>query len=127
MLRKGKLENEIVSQIIKFQRELLGKGPSDAQAFIIEDMIILRLKGVLTTEEKHLAQTDQGRQVVKQMRQILRENFAADAEEIIARITGCSVISSHCDISTKTGERVEIYILDRNLEDRFKPETSKSG
>lgn len=120
MMKKGKLESEIVNQIVKFHRDLIGKGPSDARAYIIEDMVILRLRGVLTTEEKHLVRTDRGRQVVKQMRQILRETFAADFEDVVAKITGCKVISSHSDISTKIGERVEIFILDRNIEIQLK-------
>ncbi|TET80036.1 MAG: DUF2294 family protein, partial [Candidatus Cloacimonadota bacterium] len=30
--------------------------------------------------------------------------------------------SLHTDISTKTGERIIIFTLDRNLEDKFKTE-----
>ncbi len=115
MGKKSRLESDIVNQIVKFQRDLVGKGPSDARAYIIEDMIILRLKGVLTTEEKHLSRTERGRQIVKQMRHTLRETFAAEEEAIIGQITDCEVISSHSDVSTKTGERVEIFILDKKL------------
>lgn len=116
MGKRNQMESEIVNGIIKFQRDLVGKGPSDARAYIIDDMIILRLKGVLTTEERHLAKTERGRQIVKMMRHTLRETFAAEEENIIARITGCEVTSSHSDVSTKTGERVEIFILDKKLE-----------
>ncbi|MGE5417788.1 MAG: DUF2294 domain-containing protein [Acidobacteriota bacterium] len=119
MNKKSKLEQEVTSQIVKFQRELVGRGPEDAKTYIIEDMVVLRLKGVLNTEEKHLARTEKGRQVVKQIRQVLRETYAAEEEEIIAKATGCQVISSHSDISTKTGEKIEIFILDKNLEQQI--------
>ncbi|MGE5405166.1 MAG: DUF2294 domain-containing protein [Candidatus Saccharibacteria bacterium] len=119
MQKKNRLEQEITSQIVKFQRELVGRGPEDAKTYIIEDMIVLRLKGVLNTEEKHLSRTEKGRQVVKQIRQVLRETYASEEEELIAKITGCQVISSHSDISTKTGERIEIFILDKNLEQQI--------
>lgn len=120
MGKKGKLEAEISGAVIKYQRDIIGRGPEDARTYIINDMVVLRLKGVLTVEERHLCSTDRGRQVVKQMRQILRETFAAEVENIIAKLTGCQVISSHSDVSTKTGERVEIFILDRNLEAELK-------
>jgi uncharacterized protein YbcI len=113
------LETEITSCLVKLHRELVGRGPEDARTIIIEDMVIVRFKGVLSTEERHLVKTDKGRQIVKQMRQILRENFAQEEERIIAEATGCHVISSHSDISTKTGERVEVFILDENLEKRL--------
>ena len=116
MTRKGKLETDLINQIVKLQREVVGRGPQDARAYIVDDMVIIRLKGVLTTEEKNLAQTEKGRQAVKQIRQILRETYAQDTEKVISDLTGCRMISSHSDISTKTGERLEIFILDKNLE-----------
>jgi uncharacterized protein YbcI len=51
---KKKLEAEISEALIKFQRELIGKGPQEAKTYIVNDMLIARYKGVLTVEEKHL-------------------------------------------------------------------------
>jgi uncharacterized protein YbcI len=79
-------------------------------------MVIVRLKGVLTHEEKTLVKTDKGKRLVKEMRQTIREHFSSDTEALISQITGCKVISSHSDISTKIGEFVEMFILDRDLE-----------
>ncbi|SDF30321.1 DUF2294 domain-containing protein [Sporolituus thermophilus] len=121
-IKKTLLEAEINDAFIKFQRSLIGRGPTEAKTYIIDDMVLIRLKGVLTIEETHLVKTEKGRQVVKQMRQILRETFNEEAENLVARLTGCRVVSSHSDISTKTGERVEIYILDTNLEKRLRDE-----
>ena len=110
------MEADISEAYIKFQREILGRGPQETRTYILKDMVIVRLKGVLTHEEKHLVKTERGRRLVKEMRQILREHYSAETEEIISRLTGCQVISSHSDISTKIGERVEMFILDRDLE-----------
>jgi len=114
--RKGVLEKQLADDVVAFWRRVLGRGPDDARAFILQDMVIVRLKNALTTEEKSLATTDRGRQLVKQARVLLRETYGQDIEAVIAQRTGCQVISGHGDTSTKTGERVEIYILDRNLE-----------
>ncbi len=118
--KKAVLEAAISDSFIKLQRSQVGRGPVETRTYIIEDMVLVRFKGVLTVEETHLAKTDKGRQVVKEMRQILRETFSNQAEELVARLTECKVISSHCDISTKTGERVEIYILENNLEKKLR-------
>ena len=115
-LTKKKLEAEISEALIKFQRDLIGRGPQEAKTYIVEDMVIARFKGVLTVEEKHLVSNDNGRKLVKQMRQVLREMYSQNFEDIVEKQTGCKVLSSHSDISTKTGERIEVFIVNKNLE-----------
>ncbi|WP_312473241.1 DUF2294 domain-containing protein [Neobacillus sp.] len=113
---KKKLEAEISSAFITFQRELLGRGPQEAKTYIVQDMVITRFKGVLTTEEKHLVNHDKGRTLVKKMRQVLREMYSQEYEKIVENLTHCKVLSSHSDISTKMGERIEVFIVDKDLE-----------
>lgn len=114
--RKKKLESEISEAFIKFQRELIGRGPQETRTYIVEDMVITRFKGVLTVEEKHLVENNDGRKLVKKMRQLLREMYSTNYEEIVEKCTGATVYSSHSDISTKIGERIEVFIVDRDLE-----------
>ncbi|MGE5704976.1 MAG: DUF2294 domain-containing protein [Clostridia bacterium] len=113
---KKKIEADLSEAFIKFQRDLLGRGPQEAKTYIVSDMVISRFKGVLTVEEKHLVTHEKGRRVVKEMRQVLREMYSVETEEIVQRITGCNVLSSHSDISTKMGERIEVFVMDRDLE-----------
>ncbi|MED1797012.1 DUF2294 domain-containing protein [Brevibacillus porteri] len=113
---KKKLEAEISEAFIKFQRELIGRGPQEAKTYIVGDMVIVRFKGVLTVEEKHLSSHDKGRRIVKEMREVLREMYSEESEEIVEKLTSCKVLSSHSDISTKMGERIEVYVLDKDLE-----------
>ncbi len=115
-LNKKKLENELSEAFIKLQRDLIGRGPQETKTYIVKDMIIVRSKGALTVEEKHLVKHDNGRKLVKKARQILREMYSENFEEIVERYTECQVLSSHSDISTKTGERIEVFIIDRDLE-----------
>lgn len=115
-MRKGVLEKQLADAVVGFWRQLLGRGPDDAHAFVVQDMVIVRLRNALTAEERSLSQDDRGRQLVKQARVLLREMYGAEIEAIVAEKTGQKVISSHGDISTRTGERVEIYILESNLE-----------
>ena len=113
---KKKLEAEISAAFIKFQRDLIGRGPQEAKTYIIDDMLITRFKGVLTVEEKHLVSHDSGKKLVKKMRSLLREMYTKDYEKIVEHHTECKVLSSHSDISTKTGERIEVFIMDKDLE-----------
>lgn len=115
-LSKKKLENDLSEAFIKLQRELIGRGPQETKTYIVKDMIIVRSKGALTVEEKHLVKDTKGRILVKKARQILREMYSENFEEIVERYTECQVLSSHSDISTKTGERIEVFIVNKDLE-----------
>lgn len=121
---KARMENDISEAYIKFQREILGRGPQETKTYILKDMVIVRLKGVLTHEEKTLVKSEKGKRLVKEMRQTLREHYSSDTEALIAQITGCKVTSSHSDISTKIGEFVKMFIIDRDLEKMIKDQKS---
>ncbi len=110
-----KIESSISEAIIKFEKEYLGRGPKEAKTFILDDMVIVRLKGVLTPAEEQLAKSIDGADLIKKVRMNLLENSRPLLEAIISDITGRSVISLHTDISTKLGERIIVFVVDKNL------------
>ena len=113
---KGQLEAEISSAITKFEKEYLGRGPKEANTYIIKDMILIRLKGVLTPAEQKLAGDNEGAQLIKQMRRRLIESSRPLLEKIIENIIGLNITSLHTDISSRTGERIFVLCLNKNLE-----------
>ncbi|RTR26581.1 DUF2294 domain-containing protein [Robertmurraya yapensis] len=115
-ITKKKLEADISEEFIRLQRDLIGRGPQETRTYILHDMVIVRFKGVLTVEEKHLVASVEGRKLVKHARQLLREMYSKKFEEIVERYTKCKVLSSHSDISTNIGERIEVFVLDKDLE-----------
>ncbi len=119
-LKKGQLEAKISEAMIKFEKEFMGRGPKETDTLIIKDAVLIRLKGVLTPAEEQLAKTSDGADLIKKTRVQLLEVARALLRNIILEITGCQIRSLHSDISTKTGERVIVFVLDQNLESRFK-------
>jgi len=117
---KGQIESQISEAIIKFEKEYMGRGPKETKTYIIKDMIFIRLKGVLTSAEEQLAKTAEGSELIKKTRIQLLEGARFLLENIISDITGYQVKSLHTDISTKTGERIIIFILEQNLEEKHK-------
>ncbi|MBD3315696.1 MAG: DUF2294 family protein, partial [Chitinivibrionales bacterium] len=78
--------------------------------------VITRLKGVLTKAEHGLVKSERssrGRDLIKQVKIELVENGRGILESAIKAITKRKIISIHTDLSTGTGERVIIFILDR--------------
>ena len=117
---KGQIESLISEAIIKFEKEYMGRGPMETKAYIMKDMVFVRLKGVLTPAEEQLSKTAEGAELIKKTRIQLIEGARTLLENIISDITACKVKSLHTDISTKTGERIIVFTLDQNLEGEFK-------
>lgn len=94
----------------------MGRGPDETKTYILGDMVIVRLRGVLTPAEKQLAKSDgslnKGRALIKQVRIELLEKARPLLENIIQNILATKVTSMHTDISTVTGERVIIFTLE---------------
>jgi len=116
---KGQIEAQIGEAIIKFEKDYMGRGPNETKTYIIKDMIFVRLKGVLTLAEEQLAKSAEGAELIKKTRMQLIEGARVLLESMISDITGFQVKSLHTDISTKTGERVIIFTLDQDLEDKI--------
>ncbi len=119
-MTKSQVEGKIGETIIKFEKEYMGRGPTETKTYIINDMVFIRLKGVLTPAEEQLAKTPEGADLIKRTRVQLLEGARLLLQNIILEITKLHLISLHTDISTKTGERVIIFTLEQNLEDKFK-------
>jgi uncharacterized protein YbcI len=115
MLSKGQMEAEISTKIIQFEKEHMGRGPTEAKTFILEDMVLVRLKNVLTPAEHQLAKTHEGKGLIKQVRVQLFENARSLMEELINSVIGASVVSIHSDISTVTGERIIVFVMNRHI------------
>ena len=116
---KGEIEAAIRNAIIKFEQEFMGRGPTDVRAFILRDVILVRLKGVLTQAERQLANNADGIEMVKRMRQNLIAQGREKLCEQINAIAGAKATALFTDIDTTVGERVFVFTLDRDLEAGF--------
>ncbi len=112
MKTQGEIESDISMCMGQFELEYMGRGPKDVHAHLISDLVVVRLKGVLTAAEQHLVKTlanEKGRELLKQVRSHLMEIARPTIEAMIKGITGVGVVSLHHDISTTTGEEVVLF------------------
>ncbi len=110
----GEIEAAICREMSRFMQDCLGRGPKDIHTHLIDDLLAVRLQGVLTTAEQHLIKTlraDKGRDLLKQVRMQLMETARPILESMVKQITGIKVLSLHHDISTVTGEEVVLFTL----------------
>jgi uncharacterized protein YbcI len=109
------MESSIRNAIIKFEQEFMGRGPDDVRAFIVRDLVVVRLKGVLTPAERQLAKTAEGVDMVKRLRQNLIAQGRDKLCEQVSEITGAKILGVFTDIDVQLGERIFAFTVDREL------------
>jgi uncharacterized protein YbcI len=107
---------EFNQAILHFEQDYFGHEHVQAYTYFIKDMILVRVRGILTPAEQKLAESRDGMFNVKDTRRQLFETARPFLEGIVRRVTGCRVISLHTDMSTSSGERIVLFIVDANLE-----------
>lgn len=111
---RGEIEAAIAAGISQFEQEYLGRGPKDVRAFLLGDLVLVRLIGVLTAAEQHLVKAlpaEKGRDLLKQVRTQLIEVARPALMAMIQDVAGIAPVSLHHDISTVTGEEVIVVTL----------------
>ena len=114
MKTQGEIEAAVCEGLSRFEQNYMGRGPKDIHAHLIGDLLVVRLQGVLTAAEQHLATSlpgEKGRDLLKQVRTHLIETARPTMETLIHDATGVKVVSLHHDISTITGEEIVVFSL----------------
>ena len=113
-LTKAESAAAICEGILRFQEEYLGWRSEQIHAHFINDLLVVRIRGVLTLAERQLGKSltpEKGRDLIKQVRKQLLELARPMMESLVHEVAGVKVLSMHHDISTVTGEEVVVFSL----------------
>jgi uncharacterized protein YbcI len=111
---QGEIEAAICAGITQFEQHYMGRGPKSIHAHLIDDLLVVRLTGVLTAAEQQLVKSlspEKGRDLLKQVRTHLIETARPVMEAMVEGVTRVKVLSVHHDISTMTGEELVVFTL----------------
>ena len=114
MKTQGEIEAAICDGISRFEQEYMGRGPKDIHAHLLNDLLVVRLHGVLTAAEQHLVKSlpsETGRDLMKQVRRQLIETARPLLEALVQKVMGAQILGLHHDISTVTGEELVVFTL----------------
>ena len=113
---KEEIEATISEEINRFEQDYMGRSPEDIQVHLLDDLLVIRLRGVLAAAEQHLVKSlpaENGRDLLKQVRSHLIETTRPVMEAMVEKVTGVKILTMHHDICTITGEEVILFTLDR--------------
>lgn len=113
---KGQVESKISEAMSKFEIEQMGRGPEKIKTVIQGDLIVVRLKGFLSTAEKNLAQTKEGVELIKKHRTALFESAITRLESTLRGVIDVEIVSTFSDVSTRTGEKIIVFVCATSVE-----------
>jgi len=130
MRSRGEIEAAVCGAVARFQQDYLGRGPRDIQAHLVDDKLVVHLRGVLSAAEQRLIDSQgdagvRGADLVRQLRSHLVLAGRPVLEALVARATGTTPVNVHHDISTTTGD--ELIVLTLAVAPDFRPSRSKGG
>ena len=94
-ITRGELEAKFTRAIVKVEKEYFGRGPLDTRTFFIDNMIVVRLRGVLTRAEEKISESGESQALVKDARRQLFESSRKILEDLVEEIIGCAVVGLH--------------------------------
>jgi uncharacterized protein YbcI len=113
-MTRGQLEDAVSKTLVRYEREYAGHGPVEARTYLLDDMVVVRLQGVLTVMEKTLIADSKGgwnTYLVKQLRTEWIEKIRGQLTAELAETIGTQIVSLHEDVSTQSGESVFVFVL----------------
>ena len=100
----------------KFLEKQMGEHAEAVTTRITGDTIMIRFRGILPPAERHMVRAQEGMRLIKELKVKLIERAKPLLEVMIKNLTGADVIDIHSDVNLETGERVEIFTLNKDLE-----------
>ncbi|MBU0694545.1 MAG: DUF2294 domain-containing protein [Candidatus Omnitrophica bacterium] len=113
---KQEIESAVSEAMTKFLKEQLGEQAESAVVQVAGDAIIVRFKGVMPPAERFLVKNQEGMKLIKELKEKLIERAKPLLEVMIKNLIDAEVIDIHSSFDPATGERIEIFTLNKNLE-----------
>jgi uncharacterized protein YbcI len=101
----------ISNAVVQLHRRSLGKGPTKAKTYLLDDLVICVLEGGALRIEETLQ--DRGKnEVVHQVRRSLQDALSAEFRAIIERETGRQVRTFMSQFDAEHDIQAEIFVLE---------------
>ena len=107
----GGLLARISNEMVRAQKEFFGKGPTKAKSYMLDDMLIIVLRGGLTTAEKTMLEFGQADQV-RQFRQIFENEMTQRLTDTMERLTGRKIVNYQSQVMFDPDVLVEMFVFD---------------
>jgi uncharacterized protein YbcI len=114
----------ISNEMVRAQKEFFGKGPTQAKSYILDDLLIIVMRGGLTTAEKTMLDFGKPDQV-RQFRQLFENEMTGRLTDMVEQLTGREVAAYQSQIMFDPDVIVEMFVFDRPGEEDARTATAE--
>jgi uncharacterized protein YbcI len=116
----GALNAAIARAVVRYYAEMLGRGPTKAQAFHHDNIIIVVLEDTMTKADRGLVAAGRGDAVLNTKRAV-QEALEPYLRSAIERLSGCKVRAFMSTNHLEPDLVAEVFVLDRPVPGRSAP------
>jgi uncharacterized protein YbcI len=111
----GQLLAEISTKVVGILREHYGRGPMKAKTYVLDDIIVVVMRGAgFTALEKTIMDSGQPQRIVN-MREDFQHMMAARYKDLIKELTGREVVAFLSQAHVDPDITMEIFFIDGPL------------
>ena len=122
--RGQSLLSRISNEMVRAQKEFFGKGPTQAKSYILDDMLIIVMRGGLTTAEQTMLNFGKADQV-RQFRQLFENEMTGRLSQMVEELTGRKVLTYQSQVMFDPDVVVEMFMFDEPADTKARTATGK--
>jgi uncharacterized protein YbcI len=107
----GSLRTAVANAMVGMKKQLYGRGPTAAKAWILDEYVFVVLEGGLTRNEETLL-ADGKEDLVREYRLSFQETVGATAMGAVEELVGRRVLTYHSQIVFDPPRTFEIFVLE---------------
>jgi uncharacterized protein YbcI len=111
----GSLRNALANAMVGMKKQLYGRGPTAAKAWILDDYVFVAMEGGLTRNEETLLADDKA-DLVRSYRLSFQETVAESVMSAVEELIGRRVLTYHSQIVFDPPRTFEIFVLEPEAE-----------
>ena len=117
IINKTNIESSFTNVIIKYLLTQCEEQTEQVTTELSKNTIIVRIKNILYPAEKNLIRKDDGKKIIKKLKEKIIEHARPLLEVTIKNLTGAEVVDIRSSYNPDTSERIEVFILNKNIND----------
>ncbi len=101
----------ISNEMVRAQKQFFGKGPTEAKSYILDDLLVIVMRGGMTTAEKTMLEFGHPDQV-RQFRQLFENEMTERLTTMMEELTGRKVLTYQSQVMFDPDLVVEMFVFD---------------
>ena len=110
-LSGGDMLARLSDEMVRAKKQFFGKGPEQAKSYMLDDMLIVVMRGGLTTAEQTMLRFGRAN-MVRQFRQLFEDEMTEVLTGLVEQTTGRKVVNYQSQVMFDPDIIVEMFVFD---------------